>query len=562
MALTYWNRVEPRPRAPEIAEPLAARIRDPVGEFRGEDAASPAYVQVVADLASVIGWRPQVGAALADIDAPLEELVATEGFTPDLVTRVEFGQVFQQALVGQGLDETELAGVLEALLAVPAFAIGAAGLSPHDAEAQRVLGVCVARALDGEALARAHAAGTALPAAAAISAHEAAVRAALDELATEIKATFGTLGRTDAAAWRTAQLEYQAEVVAGLPGGNAAVLMKTDPDRDATFDWFAFDIASDVAAPADRAVASRQQSISRLPTHVRFRGQANPRWWDFERGITDFGAVTPDRRDTAKLVMMDFMLIHGTDYFVVPMEQRIGELCRINLLLVHDVFGGITRIDRADAIPSPAGARWTCFSLSRLDRDGAPADVFFLPPSCGTTRIAGAAIEDVRFLRDEQANLAWAIESSAEGGIGRPWLGHERSVAEAAAEPSPAEPSMNAPLRYLLQSFVPRHWFPLLPVALDAASGETAFELGRMVRPDGTTPEPRGRTLTANGPTPYRVREEAVPRAGVRVLREPVRSRWTSGETHLWLARRTLVGGGEGSSGLRYDRAGVKPSGQ
>jgi len=42
--------------------------------------------------------------------------------------------------------------------------------------------------------------------------------------------------------------------------------------------------------------------LSIVPTFVNFHGMPNHRWWDFERGSTDFGAVTPDLRDVAKLV--------------------------------------------------------------------------------------------------------------------------------------------------------------------------------------------------------------------------------------------------------------------
>jgi len=286
----------------------------------------------------------------------------------------------------------------------------------------------------------------------------------------------------------------------------------------------------------------------------------NPRWWDFERGTTDFGAVAPDRRDLAKLVVMDFMLIHGNDYFVIPYDVSVGSVCRIDELLVHDVFGGITLVGRADQGRAEPSKRWTCFSLSDLGREGAPADLFLLPPSAAAVRLAGDALEDVRFVRDEQANYVWAIEHATEGGDGRPWLGHERSIAQSAGEPAAAAPATAAELLYQLQTFVPRNWLPLVPVSLDALSGETAFELGRMIRPGGAVPEPSGRILRPPGTPPYRIREEALPRVGVRVLREPVRSRWLLGATHLWLGRRRLAGRGEGSSGLRYDLALSRPA--
>ena len=46
-----------------------------------------------------------------------------------------------------------------------------------------------------------------------------------------------------------------------------------------------------------------------------------------------------------------------------------------------------------------------------------------------------------------------------------------------------------------------------------------------------------------------------MPRSGVRVARVPCRSRSVDGSTHVWISRRTLAGGGEGASGLRFDIA-------
>ncbi len=564
VALTYWNRVEARPRASEIAESLAARVRDPLwflarqwqaGEFHGEDAGSPAYVQLSARTALVLGWRTDAEKPLAPITAPLEELVETEAFTPDLATRVELGQLFAALVEAQQLPAATRAAILRAFRT--AYSLTQAGVSNTDARALRFFRVCQERTIDGAALAVAHAGGAALPADPDVAANAGKVGAALDALVQEVRATLGELGSSEAPAWRPAELEYRVDVVTALPGGTAATLAAS-PDRDATFEWYAFDLVGQTRVPPEdirrlERSPPADAPANRLPTHVRFRGMPNPRWWDFERGGTDFGAVTPDRRDLAKLLVMDFMLIHGNDWFAIPYDQDVGTTCRIDLLLVHDVFGGITLVDRADAGPPEAGQRWTCFSIA--GPGGAPADFFFLPPSAGGARLQGEVLEDVRFARDEQANYVWGIEHTTEGGDGRPWSGHERSLAESAGEPAPAEPMTDAPLAYRLQSFVPRNWFPLVPVSLDPLSGETALEVGRMVRPDLAEPEPAGRVLRPAGAQPYRLREEAVPRVGVRVVREPVRSRWLLGATHLWLARRRLAGRGEGSSGLRYDRA-------
>jgi len=180
-------------------------------------------------------------------------------------------------------------------------------------------------------------------------------------------------------------------------------------------------------------------------------------------------------------------------------------------------------------------------------------------PSAGTARVTSEPTEDVRFVRDEQANMVWAIEYLTQGGDGRPWPGRQRHVASTQNEPKEVVPVTTAPLYYRLQSFVPWHWFPMLPVKINQITGDTVLERGQMVRPDGvTSPVPFGRILQTAA-LPYRVREEAVSRTGLKVMREMVRSRWLSGETHLWIARRKTAGRGEGSSGLRYDEARTSP---
>ena len=57
--------------------------------------------------------------------------------------------------------------------------------------------------------------------------------------------------------------------------------------------------------------------------------------------------------------------------------------------------------------------------------------------------------------------------------------------------------------------------------------------------------------LAANDIT--NVREEAIPRAGVRVQVTNQRVRWTDGKTYLWRGRKVLAGRGEGNSGLQFD---------
>jgi hypothetical protein len=187
-----------------------------------------------------------------------------------------------------------------------------------------------------------------------------------------------------------------------------------------------------------------------------------------------------------------------------------------------------------------------------------------LPPTGSQTAQEGTVIEDVRFLRDEMANMAWAVEFVTENGLGAPWPGHERDLAinarpETGAGPATSGGSTRPPLRYQLQTRVPENWIPLLPVAIDAANGDIALERAAMLRPvaEPTPVLPAGRILQPSSLSggAYRIREEEVPREGVRVSRVVCRARGSDGATYLWIARRKQIGRGEGSSGLRFDVA-------
>jgi len=167
--------------------------------------------------------------------------------------------------------------------------------------------------------------------------------------------------------------------------------------------------------------------------------------------------------------------------------------------------------------------------------------------------VAGRDIEDVLLLRDEAANLAWAIERAIEGADGRP-----TDLAQAAHEavaPAPPADQPTGALPYRLRTEPPPYWFPLLPQRAQPADPAMTFQLGLLPR-DGepTPPRPRGRLLgPLAGPPRVAVREDEVPREGARVTRAYQLARWIDGSTFLWLGRRKGIGRGEGSSGLRFD---------
>jgi hypothetical protein len=557
-SITYWHRLEPRPRAPSLAEPLSARVRDPLwflarqwqfGEFQGEDAGSPAFARVAGHHVPLTEWRAGAGAA-APLPAgtPVEPLFEREAFTPDLSLRVELAQTFESLLLeGGALSAQQVGDVLASLRAgMPLPAPPA-----DDPDANRLFLVAAGRAFDGVALYQAsRATPPALPAGVVLpTGTEAALSAAQQSLVSWVASTLGEIGDEDPACWQPERLEYAASVLAPSTDGGALELV-AGSSPDGTFEWHAFSVAK-ATAPAGRSRPEAEaKPWSIIPTHVRFRGMPNARWWDFENGTTDFGDIRPDRRDLARLVVMDFMLVHSNDWFVIPYDLPVGCLGRIDSLVVRDVFGGDTLVERADRIPLPAGQRWSLYSVTADAAANGFADFLLLPPTATEFTQASAPIEDVRFLRDELANLAWAVEETIEGGDGTPRPGHERSVARA-----PQPPPAPGVLSYRIQSDVPGHWIPFLPVTVDADAGSIVLERAGMPAPGGGLVRPAGRILSPSSKAggPYQILEEEVPRAGTRIVRVICRSRWTDGSTHLWIARRKSAGLGEASSALVFD---------
>jgi hypothetical protein len=468
-------------------------------------------------------------------DQPLELLVEREPFTPDVSLQVELAQTYEAFLGAKA----------------PASFLAKYPLQPPaalDAETIRFLSVCSGRTFDGIALYRDIQANPGLfPAPAAAN------------FVAWVQDVYGDFGVSDPPAWNPVQLEYDVQILGTTPDGNSAVF-SAEPAQDAGFDWHTFDLIPNAhLAPGDEAavppapVVATTRSV--LPGYVRFRGMPNARWWDFENNITDFGGVQIGKRDLAKLAAMDFLLLHGNDWFVIPVDLPVNSISVIDQLVVRDVFGENTLIQRAEDVDGAAG-RWTMFSTT-IQGQPQPAKFFMLPPTAASAVQSGVLIEDVRWIRDPTANMDWAIERQTEGGIGQPVLGRERAAA--ARKPLVVDSAI-APLVYLLETQVPLNWIPFLPIAINAIQGQIVLQMGAMLPPDldPAPVRPIGRILNSTNlppADPYTLREEEISRAGVQVSRLLARTRWLDGSTHLWTARRKNGGQGEGSSNLKFDQA-------
>jgi|GEM_PF-2076833 len=307
------------------------------------------------------------------------------------------------------------------------------------------------------------------------------------------------------------------------------------------------DGAADQNAPSEEVSSV---TVAFLPAPVSFRGMPSPRFWEFEDAKVNFAKVEANPQDLARLLLVKFALEYANDWFLVPIEINVGSLCQIRSLIVTNTFGERTLIfhtTQVDGAKSP----WRAFALSQDSQH-----LFFLPPVLGPS-LQSAPVEDVLFLRDEMANVAWAVERVVESPSGRP-LDRFEAFQEARRRKEREEVPPNgsgksvATVAYRLGTSVPDYWIPLLPVQQG-----TSIRLKRGVLPnigieavEGML-EPHGRVLEP-GPE-LLLHDEEVPREGARVTRSYQYARWVDGSTHLWIGRRKQPGRGEGSSGLQFD---------
>jgi hypothetical protein len=633
-SITFWNRLEPRPRADSIAESLAARVRDPlwllarqwqVGEFAAADCGSPIYADLQGQSGPISGWMAASAATGTPLSGaePLESEIESEPFTPDLATRVELGQWFE-TLIGNNagtrmiedlratyplplvsdaaldrvfsyngtLAELDNATIPESLdaafraasivLSAPdvwtvtagsqwvitdrdfgiTYAIVATGAQSagvhlcRDVEALRFLRVCAGNACDGVAIAGVARGGAAIlqPRPEWTAQQVQALADAGTALAAAVSSVFGAIGTGDPASWSPPHAAFELSV--GATVGASLDVLRATPGPHGEFDWTSFDLmAPNGQMPGIAAQATTSLSRAVVPGHVRFRGMPNGRWWEFETTETDFGGIQPEKRDLAKLIFMDFMLIHGDDWYLVPVDVPVGSIAQITGLFVHDTFGVVTRMDRADAVAGTStatpGQQWTMFSPTWIDHAPKVGSYLVVPATVWPTALSSATVEEVRLVRDPVADMVWGIENIVESAVGHPWPGRERDHGgKPARSPKPITGPGAATMEYRLHTSVPVNWIPFVAVAQGGVSGGYALERAVLPGDDIGSVRPAGRLLQLQ-----RLREQEVSTQGTVLSRVVCRSRWIDGSTRLWISRRRGYGTGTASSGLRFDVA-------
>ena len=591
-SFTTWTKLEPNSRQTAMEETLKARIYDPLwmlarqwqlGEFQGEDNGSPVTVSLQGESSQLTRFAPGrlanspiQGDRFEPTNIPLEVLVERERARPrpntveKLQLAAEAGQHFLRMLVRESFGTRYHAAIIAKFPLPKPTSEQASVAGPRDL---KFLTIMSGRVPDGSALASALRQSGALNSVVRAE-HRAAVQKVADLFLRWYDGLFNEppAGASEDRAWLPNRMEYTFAVGAPAPGpsltpaGGETVLISREYSSG-HLDWFDFDIrtgAAALGAAADRTAGQNPLPIEQvvIPAPVTFRGMPAPRWWEFEDAAVDFGAVEPDPQDLARMLMLEFAISYGNDWFVVPLDLPVGSICRVTSVIVTDTFGVRTMIPSIGGSTHPAATSWRMFAHSSDRTAGSslnsavrPPDQFFLAPTLMRT-VEGKPLEEILFLRDEMANLAWGVEGVVEGPSGRAVDRRQVYAERQPSAPAPSSARKDA-LVWRVATDVPDYWIPLIPVQIDKTSGAIAFRRGATLRPDGSrnTQSAQSRVLVPDPQNKLDMFEEEIPREGARVMRAFQYARWLNGAPLLWIGRRKQPGRGEGSSGLKFDTA-------
>lgn len=567
-SITTWQRLEPRTRSSTL-DSVRARVHDPawllarqaqLGEFLATDAGSAISVEATGRTSRLTRYRPGTPADGAlprpyPDGTPLEAVVEAETgqgpATSGTVFAAQAGQCFLRCLGPELGPRYRAAYILRHPLAAPPDP------TALDDASLRLLDILVGHVPDGHALYAELVAALkppgsgapALPAEPPIAPEDAAAVLATAVSWLSWYERMRPAPRPEA--WQSDRLAYRFAVAAPAPApdDDGEIVLSAPAFQGGRLDWHAFDV--DAEASLGATAPTQEWHTAAIPTPVRFPGMPNARWWEFE-DATNLGAVDAAPDDLGRLLLLEFALVYGNDFLYFPLDLPVGSLCWIDRLTVHTSFGESVEIQPVEKVDGGSGP-WSMFRLTRPAPSGRPerGDFLFLPPVLGPS-LSGPSLEEVAFVRDEMANIVWAVEERIQTAAGTPAVPHE--LAEDRRRRSPAEappPTPGPALTYRMATPVPDHWYPLLPSLISRTVAGTSWN--NVVLELSGTRTPHAQVLRNRDGTPLHVAEQEVSATGVVVNRSWQQTRWTDGSVHQWVGRRRSAGQGGRTSGLRYD---------
>lgn len=595
-SILFWNRLEPQKPANDLSSALRCDVRDALwmlgrqwqmGEFRAEDAGTCAFAK-----ASVITITPKKLSLrgnepldcspetpmnfLTEGVAPLENHSPDQGAAPELSLdlRAELGRYWLSLLKAK-LPPAKATAVTSAFKGLSLFhfklpvvetqeqQVAHAATLANQPYTQTLSAFSNGRALDGWKLLlnlQANSASSFLPQADPV----------VDQIGEDFKKwvmdTFPALAKNASTAWNSSRLEYQLDCSAPIRTGTAVIMRVPEYDGSA-LDWYSFNYGPEGSPPPHPGLTPTvegtqitHQFKTMLPGLLTFPGAPRNRWWEMEDSTIDLGNFRPTAADTAQFVLSEFALLYSNDWLTFPLEWPVGTFGGIVGISVTDVFGETLFVFESEQTKD-----WGLFSMGTEQSSG-----LWLPP-VATSIVQSPPKEEVLLLRDEMANLGWAIENIVPDGLGggrdgldaaislRRWLEALFGVNQ---EPgSEEEPTSGvADRKYVLGTTVPENWIPFVPVRFDK-NGQMRLRRAALPRTiaDRAPVRIRPRTqllregLESSEIQPFDLNEEEITMPGILVRECWRQARWFDGKIFTWLAREKLYARPTRASGLRFD---------
>jgi hypothetical protein len=534
-----WIRLHPASVDETLAMSVQARIHDPLwllgrqwqfGELRHDGGATPVDVRVegtTAPLARMRGGGADVttgrSSAITPTDTPLEALVEREVVHEDgleqLRLRAEAGLHLLRMLRAASLPDARVAFWLnEGAFVLPADAV-------FDGEGREWWEMVEGRIPDGGRLPAAIRARLATGATPVIDPPEATVLRAWQSWAGDRFEQPASGPST----WSPEHMEYACSV-AGL-GASGEVLLTVPEYTEGRLEWYHFEQGSGTLGVTGQPTVRK---AFRIPAPLDFAGMPNPRFWTFEDRSVQFDLIdvlsNPNVDPSpATLMVLDFALSYSDDWFLLPMALDAWSLFDATAVAITDVFGDVTVAGHPDG-------RWNLF---RLDAGGTPAALSNLFVAAGPAEsIDGPPLEEVHFLADEVANVAWGVERLVPHVTGH--------AVDASGPPAlPAAPTPTGLVWTLAPPPPPGNWFPLLPTTI----GRLA--LGALW--SARTQRPAGQVLDELRASRQPLHQSEVPPEGAQVSRRWQSARAIDGTLHFWIGRSKTPRLSDTAPAVRFD---------
>ena len=61
-----------------------------------------------------------------------------------------------------------------------------------------------------------------------------------------------------------------------------------------------------------------------IPVPLSYPGMPAHRYWEMEDGRVNFASVQAGSTDIVRILLTDFALVYGEDWFVLPLEVPVG----------------------------------------------------------------------------------------------------------------------------------------------------------------------------------------------------------------------------------------------